>query len=148
LKKENGMTSQTIKIIIAGVLLLHGLGHGGAIGALIAIDRGVPSGKWLSARSWLFPKLSPQVAKVIAIAFWVAALLGFVAAALSFWGILIPGDWWRPLALTFAIISFVGIALYWGRWPMFNTLAAQVVNLVVIITQLWLHWPPVAMFGK
>ena len=142
------MSSQTIKILIAGVLLVHGLGHVGAIGALIAIDRGVPSGKWLSARSWLFPNLTPQTAKIIAIIFWALSLLGFVAAALSFWGVLIPGDLWRLLALIFAFISFIGIILFWGRWPMFNTLAAQAVNLAVILTQLWLNWPGKEMFGK
>ena len=142
------MSPQLIKLIIPIVLLLHGLGHGGAIGALIYIDRGQSSGKWLSARSWLFPNLTPQIAKVIAITFWVLSLLGFVAAALSFWGILIPGELWRPLALIFAFVSFIGIVLFWGRWPMFNTLAAQVVNLAVIITQLWLHWPAMEMFGK
>ena len=142
------MSDQILKIIIAGVLLLHGLGHGGAIGALIAIDRGVRSGKWLPARSWLLPRLAPRVAKIIAICFWVLSLLGFVAAALSFWGVLLPGDLWRPVALIFAFISFIGIALFWGTWPMFNTLAAQAVNLAVIITQLWLQWPPVTMFGK
>jgi hypothetical protein len=142
------MSPKLIKIIIAGVFLLHGLGHGGAIGALIAIDRGVPSGKWLAARSWLFPTLAPRVAKTIAIIIWVLSLLGFVAAALSFLGILVPGDIWRPLALIFAFISFIGIVLFWGTWPMFNTLAAQAVNLAVIITQLWVHWPAKDMFGK
>jgi hypothetical protein len=142
------MSPQTIKILITGVLLVHGLGHGGAIGALVAIDRGVPSGKWLPARAWLFPNLAPRVAKIIAITFWALSLLGFVAAALSFWGILIPGELWRSLALIFAFISFIGIALFWGTWPMFNALAAQVVNLTVIITQLWLSWPPMTMFGK
>jgi hypothetical protein len=142
------MSPQLIKVLIPVVLLLHGLGHGGAIGALIAIDRGLASGKWLSARSWLFPKLNPQAAKAVAITFWVLSLLGFVAAALSFWGILIPGDIWRQLALITAFVSFAGIAIFWGRWPMFNTLAAQAVNLAVIITQLWLHWPPIEMFGK
>lgn len=142
------MAPDTIKIFIAVVLLLHGLGHGGAIGALIAIDRGVPSGKWQAARSWLFRKIAPQTAKIIAILFWVVSLLGFVAAALLFWGILVPGDLWRPLALIFAFISFVGIVLFWRTWPMFNTLAAQAVNLAVIITQLWLHWPAKEMFGN
>jgi hypothetical protein len=142
------MSPQLIKIIIPVILLLHGLGHGGVIGALIYIDRGAPSGKWLPAHSWLFPNLTPQIAKVIAIIFWALSLLGFVASALSFWGILIPGDLWRTLALIFAFISFLGILLFWGRWPMFNILAAQAVNLAVIITQLWLHWPPLEMFGK
>jgi hypothetical protein len=142
------MSPQLIKILIPLVLLLHGLGHGGAIGAMIALDRGLSGGKWLSARSWLFPNLNPQTAKVIALIFWGLSLIGFVAAALSFWGILVPGDIWRQIALISAFVSFTGIALFWGRWPLFNTLAAQAVNVAVIITQLWLHWPPIEMFGK
>lgn len=142
------MSPQFIKILIPLVLLLHGLGHGGVIGALIALDRGISGGKWLSARSWLFPNLNPRAAKVIALIFWGLSLIGFVAAALSFWGILVPGDLWRQIALISAFISFTGIALFWGRWPMFNTLAAQAVNVAVMITQLWLHWPPIEMFGK
>jgi hypothetical protein len=142
------MSPQLIKILIPLVLLLHGLGHGGAIGALIALDRGLSGGKWLSARSWLFPNLDTRAAKVIALIFWGLSLIGFVAAALSFWGILVPGDIWRQIALISAFVSFTGIALFWGRWPLFNTLAAQAVNVAVIITQLWLHWPPIEMFGK
>jgi len=142
------MSPQLVKILIFGVLLLHGLGHGGAIGALIAIDRGVPSGKWLAARSWLLPGMNPRVAMIIALVFWTLSLLGFVAAALSFWGFLIPGDLWRTLALIFSFVSFVGIIIFWGRWPMFNTLAAQVVNLAVMVTQLRLHWPALDMFGR
>lgn len=142
------MSPQLVKILIAGVLLLHGLGHGGAIGALIAIDRGVPSGKWLAARSWLFPRLNPRVAELIAIILWTLSLVGFISAALSFWGVLIPGDLWRTVALVSSFISFIGITLFWGTWPMFNTLAAQAVNLAVMVTQLWLYWPALDMFGK
>ncbi len=35
------MSAQTIKILIAGALSLHGLGHVGALGALVALDRGM-----------------------------------------------------------------------------------------------------------
>ncbi len=34
------MSAQAIKILIAAALSLHGLGHGGALGALIWIGRG------------------------------------------------------------------------------------------------------------
>ena len=142
------MSPELIKILIPLVLLLHGLGHGGAIGALIAIDRGLSGGKWLTARSWLFPNINPKAAKVIALIFWGLSLVGFVAAALSLWGILVPGELWRQLALISAFISLTGILIFWGRWPLFNTLAAQAVNLAVIVTQVWLHWPAMAMFGK
>jgi hypothetical protein len=84
----------------------------------------------------------------VAIIFWVVSLIGFVAAVLSFLGILVPGDFWRQLSAGSAIISTLGIALFLGTWPAFNTLAALGVNAVVLITQIWLRWPPAAMFGR
>lgn len=35
-----------------------------------------------------------------------------------------------------------------SHWPTFNTLAALAMNTAVLVTQLWLHWPPRTMFGK
>lgn len=84
----------------------------------------------------------------MAVIFWVLSLIGFVAAALSFWGIFVPGEAWKQLAVASAIVSTLGIALFLGTWPPFNTLAALGVNVAVLVTQLWLHWPPETMFGK
>jgi hypothetical protein len=144
------LSAQIIKIIISGVLLLHGLGHGGALGALIWIWRnpGTDTGGWLPPRSWLFPSLAAPVAITVATIFWVLSLIGFVAAAISFWGVLVPGDAWRQLAVASSIVSIFGIVLFFGTWPTFNTLAALAVNIAVLVTQLWFHWPPQAMFGK
>jgi len=144
------MSDQTIKIVIAAVLLLHGLGHGGALGALIWIRfrPGDDTGAWLAARSWLFPSLPAATVTAVASVFWVLSLIGFVAAALSFWGILMPGDAWRQLAVASAIVSILGIVLFFGTWPTFNTIAALAVNIAVLVTQLWLRWPPQTMFGK
>jgi hypothetical protein len=144
------MSDQTIKLLIAGALLLHGLGHGGALGALIWLAKkpGTSTGGWKPARSWLFPNLDPSTARTIASIFWVLSLLGFVAAALSFWGILVPGDLWRQLALVSAVVSGVGIVLFIGNWPTFNTIAALAMNVAVLVTQLFTHWPPQEMFGK
>ena len=144
------MTLQTIKLIIGGVLLVHGLGH---VGALIAIavdwqQRGTATGAWLPARSWLIPTLTPQAAKAVASSFWILATLGFVAASMSFWGLVLPGDTWRLLALASAVVSACGIILFFGTWPVFNTLAALAVNAAVFVTQLWLRWPPETMFGN
>ena len=144
------MSDKIIKPIIAGVLLLHGLGHFGALMAVVVNwrDRGTPTGSWLPARSWLFPSLPAPAATSVASIFWVLSLIGFVAAALSFWGILVPGEAWRQIAVVSALVSILGIALFFGTWPTFNTLAALGVNVAVLVTQLWLHWPPQAMFGK
>jgi len=45
------MSDQTVKLLIAGVLLLHGLGHAGVVGALIANSRGISTGPFRPARS-------------------------------------------------------------------------------------------------
>jgi hypothetical protein len=147
-KEEKHMSPQTIKILIAGVLFLHGIAHLGALAALLVNRGGHNTDGWLSARSWLFPSLAPDAATTVASAFWVLSTIGFVAAASSFWGLLIPGDFWRQLAVASSIVSATGIVLFLGTWPTFNTLAALAVNVAVLVTQLWLHWPPQALFGK
>ncbi len=130
------MPLQTIKLIIAGVLLLHGLGHTGALMATVVnwTQRGTPTGSWLPARSWLFPALAPPAAKTVASIFWILSTIGFVAAAMSFWGVVVPGDAWRQLALAAAVVSIPGITLFLGTWPTFNTLAALAVNIAVLVT--------------
>ena len=142
------MSVQTIKILIAGALLLHGLGHLGAIAALLALRLGRSTGPWRPARSWLLPSLPAPVATTVASTFWVLSAIGFVAASMSFWGILVPGDAWRQLALASSIVSILGIVLFFGIWPIFNTLAALGMNVAVLVTQLWMHWPPPSMFGE
>jgi hypothetical protein len=142
------MSDETIRVLIAGALLLHGLGHTGALGALIVVGRGHSGGSWLPARSWLFPSLVAPAASTVASLFWVVSTIGFVAASMSFWGILVPGEVWRQLALASAVVSTLGIVLFAGTWPAFNTLAALAMNAAVLITQLWLHWPPQTMAGK
>jgi hypothetical protein len=144
------MSDQAIKLIAAGVLLVHGLGHGGALAALawIRLRPGTPTGGWLAARSWLVPSLPGDTATTIASAFWMVSLTGFVIAAMSFWGVVVPSSVWRPLAVASALVSGAGIVLFFGTWPMFYTLVALGVNVAVLVGVLWLHWPPQATFGR
>jgi hypothetical protein len=144
------MSDQTIKLIAAGALLLHGLGHGGALGALawIRFSRGSNSGAWHAARSWLVPTLPGDTATAVASAFWIVSLVGFVITAMSFWGVLLPGDVWRPLGVASALVSGAGIVLFFGTWPMFNTLAALGMNVAVLVAVVWLGWPSEAMLGR
>jgi hypothetical protein len=139
-----------IKLLAGGVLLVHGLGHGGALAALawIRLRPGTNTGDWLAARSWLVPSLPGDTATTIASAFWIVSLVGFVIAAMSFWGVVLPGSVWRPLAVASALVSIAGITCFFGTWPMFYTLAALSVNVAVLVALLWLHWPPQATFGS
>ena len=107
-------------------------------------------------RSWLLPSLSAKTAAAAAIPFWIVSTLGFLAASASFWGVLLPGDVSRELAVAAAIVSILGIALFTGIWPgspnqarsILNTCVALTMNIAILVTQLWLHWPPQTMFGK
>jgi hypothetical protein len=129
--------------------MLHGLGHGGALAALawIHFQPATETGAWAAARTWAVPTLSAASATAIASAFWVVSLIGFVVAALSFWGVFVPADWWRPVGVATALVSIVGIVLFFGTWPMFNTVAALGVNVAVLVAVLWLQWPPASTFG-
>lgn len=74
--------------------------------------------------------------------FWIVALIGFVTAAMSFWGILLPTEVWGPTAVASAIASITGITLFIGTWPVFNTVAALGMNVAVLVAVLRFHWTP------
>lgn len=80
------MSDQMLKLLVGGVLLVHGLGHCGALGALLWIRfrPGTSRGDWAAARTWLMPTLPTETATTPASAFWIASLVGSVVAALSF----------------------------------------------------------------
>lgn len=132
------MSDQAVRVAWFGMLLLHGLGHGGALAALVwlVLRPGTATGAWTAARSWLAPSLGPGSATVAASTCWTASLVGFVAAALLFW---FGGDAWQPLAVASAVVSTVGVVLFLGTWPMFNTVAALAVNAVVLVAILVLR---------
>jgi len=128
------MSTQILRILIAGALFVHGTGH------LL--------GFWMPARSWLFPNLGEPILRIIGSIFWILAAMGFLAAFLGFLGLLVPSSLWRPLAVGTALVSLLGLMLFWNTWPAFNTIGAFGMNVVVLVTQLWLHWPPTSVFGE
>lgn len=136
------MPDGLLRLTVGGAILLHGLGHGGAIGALlwIAARPGTETGGWTAARSWALPGLANSSAAVVASAFWLVTMAGFVIAALGFWGVIVPGGWWRPVAVGSAVVSMAGIGLFAGTWPTFNTLAALAMNIAVLAAIFWLDW--------
>lgn len=139
------MSDETVRWIVGGILLLHGIAHGGAIGSLwwVGSGRATNAGGWTSARSWFMPSLSAAMATRLAVAFWVAALAGFVLTALAFLGFVLPVSAWPALGVASAAISTVGIVVFFGTWPMFNTLAALAVNVAVVVAAVS-GWSPEA----
>ena len=136
------MSDEMLHWAVGGVLLLHGMAHAGAIGSLwwVGSGRAINTGGWTIARSWLVPSLTTHMATRLAVAFWIASLVGFVLAALAFLGLVLPMTAWPALGVASAAISTIGIVAFFGTWPMFNTIAALAVNAGVLVAALS-GWP-------
>lgn len=136
------MPDGRMRLAIGAVLFLHGIAHGGAMGALwwISARPGTDTGGWEATRMWAAPAVAGNVSTLVAVAFWTGALVAFVVTALGFWGVVVPAEWWRPAAVIGATVSLVGIALFAGTWPIFNTLAAVAVNVAVLVVVFVLGW--------
>jgi hypothetical protein len=128
------MSTQTIRILIAGALFVHGIGH--------------TLGIWKPARSLFFLKVPEPTLKLVGGIIWILIAVGFVASAMSFYGILFPVNWWRLLASVFAVISLVGLIVFGRNWSLFNFIAASAFNIALLANLLWFHWPPLDMFGR
>jgi len=143
------MSPQTIRFITAAALLLHGIAHAVALGALVAQSLGHSSASRLLVRSWLFSSQASTAAR-LALIFWLPSTIGFIASGMSLLGILIPEQAWRQLAVFSAVVSILGIVIFLGVWPgsqnraqsLLNTAIALVVDIAILASQLWLHWSP------
>ena len=140
------MSGTTLRIIIALVFVVHGVGHSmGIIPAVRPVDV-----KGWSSRSWLLtPLLGEAASRIISIILYLAALVGFLAAALGLMGWLVPHDTWRTLAVASAVISLVAIALFWNAFVSLipNKLGAIAVDVATLVCLLGLNWPSEADLG-
>jgi hypothetical protein len=118
------MSPQTIRILIAGALFVHGVGH--------------TLGIWKPCRSLPFLKISESTLRLIGGIVWILIAAGFVGASLSFYDLLLPTDWWQPLAVIFAITSLIALVLLGRSWPRFNFIAACAMNIAILIAVFWL----------
>jgi len=128
------MSAQTIRILIAGALFLHGIGH--------------TLGFWKPAHSLPFLTTSDATLRLAGGILWALSAVGFVAASMGFYGLLVPAQLWRPLAAACAVISLVTLMLFGRSWPVFNFMGASAMNMVTLAAILWLHWPPLGMFNR
>ena len=131
-----------VKILVAVVLFAHGIGH--VLGPLQVFKVTVANPSW-NGDSWLLTGATGQTfSNVIGLALWIAAMVGFVAASAVVMGWL-PASWWIPLAVGSSVVSLVGIALFPNAFPMTSTVAAAVVDVVVLAAVVLLKWTPTAL---
>ena len=125
--------------LIAIVFFIHGIGHIMCILPALGLDA---SPTW-NSYSWLLTNLIGQkAANVVGIIIWLAAIVGFLLAVLALLGWGVPYVWWRPLAVVSAVISLIGVILFWNAFASwFNKAGAITVDLAVLVGLLVLHWP-------
>lgn len=124
------MNHTVFRYAIAILLFGHGIGH--VVGYWGSVRRSWLFSKWLSDETtWLLEQLWMGVAVVL-----------FALATLSFLDIGLAHTWWRNLAIGAALLSAVGLVVFWGTWPESTALFALFVDLVILTVLLLLDWPP------
>lgn len=125
--------SNWLRIVLAVAVAAHGIGH------ILFLMPLVSSTTWgQSAQSWLLG--DGGLAKGLGALIWLVALVGFVAAA---FGIFRETDWWQMAAIMSAVVSTVGLILFWTRPTTSPAVSALVFNLLILISLLVVRWPPV-----
>ena len=131
-----------IKILVAVVLLAHGIGH--VLGPLQVAKVAQVNPSW-AGDSWLLTGVTGQtVSNLIGLVLWIAAMVGFVAAAAVVMGWL-PASWWVPLAVGSSVVSLVAIALFPAAFPTTSTVGAVVVDIAVLVAVIGLKWTRAAL---
>lgn len=142
------MSPAILRIIIAGVLAFHGVGHAmGIIPALKSRFFESQTGAWAqnwSSHSWLLsPLLGDTASRIISVVLFLVPLIGFVGAALGLMGWLVPHESWRTLAVVSAVISLVALSLFWNAFIYLfpHKVGAIAVNVAVLVGLLWANRP-------
>jgi hypothetical protein len=128
-----------LKILIAIVLFGHGVGH--SLGLLQTFRVATVNPSW-NGDSWLLTGFAgTTVSQAIGVTLWSIALVGFVASAAVVMGWL-PVAWWEPLAIGSSVASLLALALFPAAFPLTSTVAAAIVDVVVLAAVLGWHWLP------
>ncbi len=141
-----------MKILISVLLILHGLivaGQAtGSFGSTIPNEVQNPAFvSWWPmnmGRSWLFSWLGLEKTLVVyrmAGLLWLVGGIALVAAGLGILGFVIPVDWWRTLAIGGGAISLFMLAIYFHPLMIVGTVS----SLAVLVSLLWLRWPPITL---
>jgi hypothetical protein len=130
-----------LRVLVALVLLAHGIGH--VLGPLQVLRISTVNPEW-HGDSWLLSGLGTTATQLAGLFIWFVALAGFVAVAAVVMGWL-PADWWAPLAIGSSVVSLIGIGLFPTAFPTFSTIGAVAIDVVVVIAVTWLSWTPAAL---
>lgn len=126
-----------LRTIIAVLIAAHGIGHILFLIPLLGVAN------WgQTPQSWL--PFSDSLLRVVGSVIWIAALVGF---GIGVYGLIVQQQWWRTVVIVAAIISIVGLILFWANPVSSPVVSALVFNLVVLGALLVAQWPSVEAIG-
>ena len=130
-----------LKLLIATVVLFHGVGH------ILFLAPTIRLASWgQTGHSWVMtPVLGDGIARILGAGLWTAAIVLFVAA---FGGLVMSAEWWRAVAIGGALVSLGGIVLMWDGIAPSNAFFALAFDLVVLVALLWARWPSAELVGS
>ncbi|MBX3066726.1 MAG: hypothetical protein KF726_27345 [Anaerolineae bacterium] len=129
-----------LRMILAVLIAAHGIGHVLFLMPLLGVTESSAWGQ--SARSWLLT--GDTAAKVIGGAIWIVAIVAFCATAYGLW---MQQSWWRTTAVIGAIISALGLLLFWANPVSSSTVWALLFNIAVVGALVIVHWPSSEIVG-
>jgi hypothetical protein len=135
------MDAGVVRIVAAGVLAAHGIGH--ALGWMPAW--GVAAFDGVSSRSWaLTGVLGDGPARAVGGILFVLPMVGFAAAAA---GLVLGQPWWRQAAVVSAMVSLTATALYPHAFTPGATAGSVIVDIAVLYGVLVAGWGLEATVG-
>jgi hypothetical protein len=115
-----------LRWLTALALLMHGAGHiAFFFAAWTPIDMGFGDSPWLLPGGFTVDSVMGKAAGLL----WLAAMLGFVGAAL---GLIGRRDWWPRLAVAAAVISLVVLLPWWSVIDPSTRMWALLADMAVI----------------
>jgi hypothetical protein len=130
---EDGMDATAVRLVAAGIIGAHGIGH--VLGVLPAI--GIPMAGTSSGAGPLASMTGVDAARLVAGIAFAVPTVGFVLAAAA---LATDQAWWRPVAAASAVVSMAAIGVFPQALPTSSTVGAVVVNLVVLYGALIARW--------
>jgi hypothetical protein len=116
-------------IVIAIVLLAHGLGH---ILAIFPIF-GLKLSEKHSFSCWLIRK--DINSKITGFGIWFLSLIGFISVGFGLLGIIIPVEQIEILAKASSVISLIGLVFFWNSFPFLfpNKIGVIIINIAILV---------------
>lgn len=126
-----------LPIVVALIILVHGLGHTLFLVPLLGIS------EWgQSTESWLVRDLAPS--RLIGSILWTGAIVLFTLAAIQLFGV--QGTW-RPAAVLASVLSLGGIILYWDNSNNAASVFAATVDITLLLLVILAAGPSTRIIG-